>query len=143
MRLTINDNKFKVKVLTSPEEIKRGMMFKTFDETFNGMLFVMDSQKHCFWMKNCIIPLDIIFISDDKITKIHHNCQPSNDNDYKRYCGYGDSILELEGGTCKNIGIVKGDKVLLPMNFQKETESSKNLKSFIRNIVKEEVYRKS
>lgn len=139
MKLTINDNEFKIKVLTSPKAIKKGMMFKTFDETFDGMLFVMDSQEHCFWMKNCIIPLDIIFISDDKITKIHHNCQPSNDENLKRYCGHGDYIFEVEGGTCKDLGIRKGDTVSLPSHLKKVNESFEKLKYFIRNIIKEEV----
>ena len=139
MRLTINDNKFKIKVLTSPKEIKRGMMNRTFDETFNGMLFVMNSQEHCFWMKNCIIPLDIIFISDDKITKIHHNCQPSNDENLKSYCGYGDYIFEVEGGTCKNLGIRKGDNVSLPSHLKKVNENLEKIKYFIRNLIKEEV----
>jgi uncharacterized membrane protein (UPF0127 family) len=137
MELTINDNEFKIKVLTSPKEIKEGMMFKTFDETFDGMLFVMDSKEHCFWMKNCVIPLDIIFISDDKITKIHHNCKPSNDEDNKHYCGYGNYIFEVEGGTCENLGIKKGDKVTLPLQLKEVNET---LKNFIRNIIKEEFH---
>ena len=69
-------------------------------------------------MKNCIIPLDIIFISDDKITKIHHNCKPPKSEDYKNYCGYGNYIFEVEGGTCKNLGIIEGDKISLPSNFR-------------------------
>ena len=73
MKLSINGNIFKVKIQTSPEETQEGMMFKKFNKTFNGMLFVMKNQEHCFWMKNCIIPLDIIFIDNDVITKIHHN----------------------------------------------------------------------
>ena len=72
MKLSINGNIFKVKIQTSPEETQEGMMFKKFNKTFNGMLFVMKNQEHCFWMKNCIIPLDIIFIDNDVITKIHH-----------------------------------------------------------------------
>jgi uncharacterized membrane protein (UPF0127 family) len=136
MNLTINDNKFKIKVQTSSKELRKGMMFKTFDETFNGMLFVKQLEEHCFIMENCIIPLDIIFIDGDTITKIHHNCKPSNDKDNKRYCGYGNYIFEVEGGTCKNLGIKKGDKVTLPLQLK---EGNETLKNFIRNIIKEEV----
>ena len=115
MILRINDNKFKVKIQTSPKETQEGMMNKKFDKTFNGMFFVMKNQEHCFWMRNCIIPLDIIFIDNDVITKIHHNCPPCESNSCKSYCGEGNFILELEGGTCKELGIKKGDVVTFPL----------------------------
>lgn len=115
MKLSINDNIFKVKIQTSPKETQEGMMNKNFDKTFNGMLFVMRNQEHCFWMKNCIIPLDIIFIDNDVITKIHHNCQPMTNESHKNYCGEGNFILEIKGGTCKKLGIKKGDVVTFPL----------------------------
>jgi uncharacterized membrane protein (UPF0127 family) len=114
MKLSINGNKFKVKIQTSPEETQEGMMLKKFDKTFNGMFFVMKNQDHCFWMKNCIIHLDIIFIDGDKITKIHHNCPPCEDDECNRYCGEGGFILEVKGGTCKKLGIKKGNIVVFP-----------------------------
>ena len=115
MKLGINDNIFKVRIQTSTEEIQEGMMFKKFDKTFNGMFFVMANQDHCFWMKNCIIPLDIIFIDNDVITKIHHNCPPCKKNACDFYCGEGNFILEVKGGTCKKLGIKKGDVVTFPL----------------------------
>ena len=137
MRVTINDNQFKVKIRNTPKEIERGMMYKTFDNSFNGMLFVMNSKEHSFWMKNCIIPLDIIFINGDKITKIHHNCPPCEDEDCKHYYGQGNYALELKGGTCKKLGIKTGDIVSLPSNIKKD-ETSK-LKNLVKKIVKEEL----
>ena len=115
MKLGINGNKFKVKIQTSPEEIQEGMMFKKFDKTFNGMLFVMKNQEHSFWMKDCLIPLDIIFIDNDVITKIHNNCLPCKSNSCKSYIGEGNFILEVSGGTCKKLGIKKGDVVTFPL----------------------------
>lgn len=111
MKLSINGNIFKVKIQTSPEETQEGMMFKKFDKTFNGMLFVMKNQEHCFWMKNCIIPLDIIFIDSNTITKIHHNCSPCTTDECVNYCGEGDIILEIMGGTAKKLGLQIGDEV--------------------------------
>lgn len=111
MLLNINDTKFKVKILTSDKEIERGMMGRNFDKTFNGLLFMMNGPEHCFWMKNCITNLDIIFIKDDEITKIHHDCPPCLDNDCKNYCGIGDMVLEIQGGTCKRKGIEVGDVI--------------------------------
>jgi hypothetical protein len=51
-------------------------------------------------------------IEDDVITKIHHNCPPCKTKDCGNYCGEGDMILELQGGTCKELGIKSGDKVI-------------------------------
>ena len=111
MELIINKNKFKVKTVISSKDTSSGMMNKRFDNTFNGMLFVMSEGEHCFWMKNCIIPLDIIFIDNDTITEIHSNCPPCKTKDCENYCGEGDMILEVQGGTCKNLGIKIGDKI--------------------------------
>mgnify|MGYP001340817471 CR=1 FL=1 len=111
MELIINKNKFKVKTVMSPKDTSRGMMNKKFNNTFNGMLFIMSEGPHCFWMKNCIIPLDIIFINDGIITKIHHNCPPCKTKECKNYCGEGDTILEVQGGTCKELGININDSV--------------------------------
>ena len=111
MELIINKNKFKVKTVISSKDTSRGMMNKRFDDTFNGMLFIMSEGEHCFWMKNCIIPLDIIFIDNDTITEIHSNCSPCKTKDCENYCGEGDMILELQGGTCKDLGIKIGDKI--------------------------------
>ena len=96
----------------SSKDTSQGMMNKKFNNTFNGMLFIMSEGQHCFWMKNCIIPLDIIFIDNDVITKIHHNCHPCKSKDCRNYCGDGDMILELQGGTCKNLNINVGDDII-------------------------------
>lgn len=113
MRLSINGNKFKVKIAKTPKETQRGMMGRDFDETFNGMLFLMDEGQHCFWMKNCITPLDIIFIEGNVITKIHHNCPPCVSEECRNYCGVGETILEVRGKTCKKLDIREGDLILI------------------------------
>jgi len=112
MIININDNQFKIKLARTEKEKSEGMMGKKFNQTFNGLLFLMGEGKHCFWMKNCITDLDIIFIKKGKITKIHHSCPPckeDNDEDCERYCGSGNFVLELKGGTCKTLNITKGD----------------------------------
>jgi len=114
MKIRINDSHFRVKLAVSEKERQMGMMKKRFDDTFNGMLFIQENEEHCFWMKNCIIPLDIIFISDNTITKIHHNCPPCEDDICdEHYCGEGDLVLELMGGTCNKLGINEGDELEL------------------------------
>ena len=111
MKININDLSLNAKLAISREEKEKGMMNKRFDDTFNAMLFIMDTPRSCFWMKNCIISLDIIMIQDNVITKIHHNCPPCKTKECKNYCGEGDMILELQGGTCKELNIKIGDSI--------------------------------
>lgn len=92
------------------------MMKKTFDESFNGMLFLMGGDEQCFWMKNCIIPLDIIVIKNNVVVNIHHNCPPCNHDDCPSYCGNGNIVLEVMGGTCERLGIEAGDSVNYILN---------------------------
>jgi len=114
MIIKINNHRFKVKVVSKDKDIQNGMMWKSFDKGYNGMLFKMNLGEHCFWMKNCIIPLDILFIDDNHIESISHNCPPCKSDDCPSYKGYGSMVLELPGGYCKKNGITIGDKI----NFQ-------------------------
>ena len=80
---------------------------------FDGILFFMGKGEHSFWMLNCIIPLDIIFIDENhRITKIHHNCEPCEPYEYElcqTYEGSGTYVLEIEGGRCQDENIEEGD----------------------------------
>jgi len=112
MKVQINNNIFNVKTLIDKKSQRNGMMGKRFDETFNGLLFIMGGKKQCFWMKNCIIPLDIIIIKNNSIVNIHHSCPPCyKDFDCPDYCGNGNMVLEVMGGTCKKQNIEPGDTV--------------------------------
>ena len=111
MELIINNNLFNVNCVITQKDIKNGMMNKRFDDTFDGMLFIMKDGEKSFWMKNCIIPLDIIIIKDNVIQKIHHNCPPCESDDCPRYTGNGDLVLEIEGGSCEEYDIKEGDRI--------------------------------
>lgn len=111
MEIFLKNKKFNVKTVITKKDTQEGMMNKKFDSTFNGMLFLMDDGDHCFWMKNCIIPLDIIFINDNVITKIHHNCEICKTDNCPNYCGEGNLILELPANTCEKLGLQIGDKI--------------------------------
>ena len=111
MRVKVNQNIFNVKTLIDEKSKYIGMMGKKFDETFNGLLFLMGGDKQCFWMKNCITNLDIIMIKNNVIVNIHSNCPPCNDDDCPTYCGNGNIVLELQGGSCEELNIEPGDSV--------------------------------
>lgn len=111
MKVKINENIFKVKTLIDENSQTLGMQNKSFDNTFDGLLFLMGGKEQCFWMKDCIIPLDIIMIKNNVIVNIHHDCPPCKGDDCPSYCGKGNIVLELEGGTCEEVGIEPGDSV--------------------------------
>ena len=125
----INNHIFKVRVVRALNDIKKGMMGRKFDGIFSGMLFVPIKPlatknpnvaqtlpiTQTFWMKNCIIPLDVIFIKNGKINNIHHSCPPCPQGvvDCPTYKGVGDLVLELEGGMSKRLQFKKGQTVAM------------------------------
>ena len=117
MNIFINDNQFRCKVCVTPQSVQEGMKHKTFNMNFNGMFFIMPSNgKQSFWMYECVDMLDIIFIDNDTITKVHHKCLPCDD-EYacEQYGGLGNKVLEVAGGTCQKLDIKKGDKIKMSM----------------------------
>lgn len=75
-----------------------------------GMFFSFpDDGYRTFHMKKCLIPLDIVFIKDNKIEKIFHECLPCEDEECQKYeCVSADIVVELLGGTCKKNNINEG-----------------------------------
>ena len=112
MKVKVNENIFNVKTLIDEHSQRVGMTGKEFNETFDGLLFLMGGNKQCFWMLDCITNLDIIIIKNNVIVNIHHNC-PACDDEYDciSYCGNGNIVLELEGGSCEELNIEPGDTV--------------------------------
>ena len=111
MSRTFNQNIINIKTLIDKKSQGIGMMGKRFDSTFDGLLFLMGGKKQCFWMKNCIIPLDIIMIKNNVIVNIHHDCNPCHGNECPSYCGNGNIVLEIKGGLCEKLDIESGDSV--------------------------------
>jgi uncharacterized membrane protein (UPF0127 family) len=111
MKVKISKNIFKVKTLTDNYSQSVGMMGKKFDKGFNGLLFLMGGKKQCFWMKDCLIPLDILIIKNNVVVNIHENCPPCEEDDCPSYCGRGNIVLEIAGGSCEELGIQPGDSV--------------------------------
>lgn len=107
MKISINDEIFNVEYLNTPKQLQIGAMGR---EKIDGcLLFDVGKGEHTFWMKNCLIPLDIVFVNNKKITKIYENCQPC-DICNEHYKGYGDIVLEFEHKKNKNFKI--NDKIL-------------------------------
>ena len=110
MIVDLNGIKVGTKLCNTPPSISEGMVGKKFNNSFTGMLFSMPfTGIHSFWTYKWIVALDIIFINKGIITKIYHNISPCTDmSRCIKYKGYGDTVLELEGGFCKKERIRQG-----------------------------------
>ena len=99
-----------LEIRNTPEEQMRGMMGR--DNLEGGMLFPYDEVgERSFHMKNTLIPLDIIFIDQEKVSNIHHNCPPCKEGNCPQYKGMADNVLELPGGYSQQNNINVGDRI--------------------------------
>jgi uncharacterized membrane protein (UPF0127 family) len=80
-----------------------------------GMIFPQESDRTMsFWMKNTLIPLDIIFIrSDGAIGHIAPDAKPLSEETIPSG-GQIRAVLELNGGVAAKLGIHVGDHVIFP-----------------------------
>ena len=115
--LTIKNNdekliSYKVEVIRSPEKQRLGLMFRKELTKKTGILFVFKEEKKAsFWMKNTLIPLDIIFISKDgKIDFIKINAKPGS---LKRIRSKNKiiAVLEINSGESYALGINQNSRV--------------------------------
>lgn len=109
MKLSINNKTFPLEVMKSPEELEKGMMGR--DSIDGGMLFMVGKGYHKFHMKGCKIPLDIVFINNNRISHIHKNCPPCEGDCNKYYSGIGEYVVEFPAGISDGFKI--GDKINL------------------------------
>lgn len=105
-------HRFVVEIARTPEEQAQGMMNRQSLAPDRGMLFPYDPpQPVAFWMKNTLIPLDMVFISPGgQILRIEANTVPLSLDPV----GSGDvvvAVLELAGGRAAELGVSAGDKV--------------------------------
>ena len=105
-------HRFQVEVVRSDAEQEKGLMFRTKMGADEGMIFPMHPPRSAaFWMRNTVIPLDIIFIgSDHRILNIAANAVPYDETPLPSR-GAAAGVLELNGGRASQLGIGPGDRV--------------------------------
>lgn len=103
---------FIVEVVDTPPLQAKGMMFRTELADTRGMLFPFaEARMASFWMKNTVIPLDIIFIrADGTIENIGENATPYSLESVES-TGPVTAVLELRGGLAAELGIAAGDRI--------------------------------
>lgn len=107
---------FVVEIADSNEERQRGLMFRETLDRGKGMLFVFEEEgKHVFWMKNTLIPLDIIWINSDMEVVYITNAVPCITEECLTYGPEEDAlyVLEVNSGVSGEIGLEVGARIKL------------------------------
>ncbi|MGD1879125.1 MAG: DUF192 domain-containing protein [Kiloniellaceae bacterium] len=106
---------FTVEVAETPEQRAQGLMFRRQLAADAGMLFLFGSmEERAMWMKNTLIPLDMLFIDDGgKIVRIEARTVPHS---LRAIVSGGpvSAVLELNAGTASRLAIEPGDRVRYP-----------------------------
>jgi uncharacterized membrane protein (UPF0127 family) len=106
------EHRFTVEVAETPEQQAQGLMFRQSLAANQGMIFPRDPPGDAsFWMKNTLIPLDLVFIRPDgSIVRIAENAVPMSLDPIPSLEPVG-AVLEINGGRSAELGIKPGDKV--------------------------------
>lgn len=106
---------FSIDVMDDVQERAQGLMFVEEMPMLTGMLFVYERPQFVsFWMKNTLIPLDMLFVSPEgEILRIHENAVPGDLTPIPGGEGV-QMVLEINGGLSSRLGIVAGDVMQHP-----------------------------
>ena len=117
-RLTVGDKELTVALAQTHAERSQGLSGCTAIPDNSGMLFVFPQLSNtAFWMKDMLIPLDIIWIKEGKVIGIEANAQPPQpgtaDRDLPQYPSPDsvDHVLELSAGKAGEYDITEGSSV--------------------------------
>lgn len=100
---------YDVEIADTPYERQTGLMYREDLQKNQGMLFVFEEEaERSFYMKNTLLPLDLLFIDAQKtIFNIHQNAKPNNVNSIPSK-GKAMFVLELNAFEAKNQAIQPG-----------------------------------
>jgi uncharacterized membrane protein (UPF0127 family) len=106
---------FTIEVATTPAQMEHGLMYRTALDEHAGMLFVFPADQNVsMWMKNTLIPLDMLFIqADGTISHIAPDAVPESEAIISSG-GLVRDVLEIKGGAAARLGVHEGDKITSP-----------------------------
>jgi uncharacterized protein len=119
--IIVKDKKMKVTAVSSAETRAKGLSGTSSLAEDRGMLFVFDTKdvSPTFWMKDMIIPIDIIWINDGRIVQIDKSIEApvagTPDSKLKLYKSKSpiDFVLEVNAGFSDRNGLTVGDEVIV------------------------------
>jgi uncharacterized membrane protein (UPF0127 family) len=103
---------FTVEAARTSDQQGQGLMFRTALAADEGMIFPFPQPRMAsFWMRNTLIPLDMIFVrADGTIARIAANTVPHSEESVSSGEPVA-AVLEIKGGRAAELGIVEGDRV--------------------------------
>ena len=109
-------HKFSIEIATTPSQMAQGLMFRHHLDANSGMLFDFHNPTVAtMWMKNTLIPLDMLFVAaDGHIVNIHERAVPGSLDTISARAPVR-AVIELNGGTATRLGIKPGDRVVYPI----------------------------
>jgi uncharacterized protein len=115
LRLGESQWRFRIEVVDTDAERARGLMFQENLPKFGGMLFVYeDPQPVSFWMKNTLIPLDMLFFDQSgRLVNLGENAVPGDPTPIPGE-GQVQYVLEINGGLAAELGISPGAELKHP-----------------------------
>ena len=102
---------FRLELAVTPEEKARGLMYRDSLSEDAGMLFVFDQDgRLSFWMKDTVIPLDMVWLAADGTVVDVRTVQPCRMEPCPTYAGLklARAVLELNAGLASKHGIKPG-----------------------------------
>jgi uncharacterized membrane protein (UPF0127 family) len=113
--IALHGQSFSVELATDGPSRERGLMMRTSLAPGHGMLFVFPhAGPQGFWMKNTLIPLDILYFdADRRLVSVQQNVPPCKADPCAIYPSAGPAryVLELSAGTAARIGLKVGDEL--------------------------------
>ena len=120
-QVCFRDQCINVEVVLKDEERSRGLMFRESLAVDSGMLFIFEkSWPYAFWMKDTLIPLDMIWLDEArKIVHIEKDVPPCTADPCPRYVPAGDAlyVLEVNAGYAAKLGLQLGDTAEFQFGF--------------------------
>ncbi len=106
---------FAVEVADDPAERAQGLMFRETLPADAGMLFVYEAPKRAqFWMKNTLVPLDMIFAdAAGRVTRVHAGAVPGDETPIDGGEGV-QFVLEINAGLTARLGLGPGARMRHP-----------------------------
>jgi len=108
---------FHLEVAETSDAFTQGLMRRKHLKSHHGMLFPFKTpQKTYFWMKNCLLPLDILFIKQGKVVNIAEHAQPCLQDPCQVFASSGmvDTVIELNAGISHTLHLKPGSHINTP-----------------------------
>ena len=100
-----------LEVPQTPQQYQTGLMQRPPLGPWRGMWFrFQPKQRVHFWMKDCIAPLDLVYVRDGRVQQIKANVPPCNAMPCPKYSSDApvDGVIELQAGRAAELGLKPG-----------------------------------